>query len=441
MTTNTIEHLVTIVTTDLAAVTRGRPVPASLLEKTVSTGVGWVPANLSLTPFGGIVPTNPWGSSGDIRLVPDLKARYTTEFTGAKTPFDVVVGDLVNLDGSPWVGCTRTLLKQAIADLKSETGLSLIGTFEQEFQIFDSGFPDAHPFSVSALRRADPFPATLFAALKQAGIDPEMILAEYGPNQFEVTNGPADALVAADRAIVIREITRELTRNFGWRASFSPKAAPDAVGNGVHIHFSFHDKDGRPVTYDHSQPGGLSNIAGAFCAGVLKHLPAITCLSASSVPSYYRLKPHNWSSSYTWMANLDREASLRICPVVTINNRDPARQFNIEFRVADATANPYFALAALVRAGLEGLRAKMNAPNLFSGDPESLSNKERAKLNLRRLPQTLEEALQELASSDAVNSWFPAEVMSSFTGVKNHEIAHCANLEPADICDLYGRIY
>lgn len=441
MTTSIPEHLISIVTTDLASVTRGRPVPASRLEKAGSAGVGWVPANLSLTPFGGIVPTNPWGSSGDIRLIPDLGARYATELTRAATPFDVVIGDLVNLDGTPWAGCTRTILKQALDDLKSETGLSLVATFEQEFQIFDSGFPEAHPFSIAALRRADPFPSALFGALRQAGVDPEMVLAEYGPNQFEITNGPADALVAADRAVIIREVTRELARNSGWRASFSPKSAPDAVGNGVHIHFSFLDKDGKPSTYDQKRLGGLSKAAGAFCAGILDNLTAITCLSASSVPSYYRLKPHNWSASYTWMANLDREASLRICPIVTMANSDPARQFNIEFRVADATANPYLALAALVRAGLEGLRAGMDAPYLFSGDPEALSSDERLKLNLRRLPQTLEDALQELTSSVTVNSWFPAEVLSSFIGVKRHEIEHCADLDPVDVCSLYGRIY
>jgi glutamine synthetase len=101
-------------------------------------------------------------------------------------------------------------------------------------------------------------------------------------------------------------------------------------------------------------------------------------LTASSVASYYRLKPHSWSSSYTWLAERDREATLRICPVVTLAGRDPARQYNIEFRAADATANPYLALGAIVRAGLAGIEAALPTPPLVTGDPSAMSDAERA---------------------------------------------------------------
>lgn len=439
--TNPIEHLVTIATTDLAAITRGRPVPAGQLEKSSSSGVGWVPANLCLTPFGGIVEHNPWGSSGDLRLIPDPAARYCTALTGSETPFDVVFGNLVELDGTPWVGCTRSLLQSALADFTAETGLTLIATFEQEFQLLDATFAPAHPFSVSALRRTDPFPAKLFAALKEAGAVPEMVLAEFGTNQFEITKEPAEALVAADRAVAIREIVRELARNAGWRASFSPKPDPNGAGNGVHIHFSFADEAGKPATYDPVRPCGLSKKAAMFCAGILRHLPAITVLTASSVPSYYRLKPHSWSSSYTWLAQQDREASLRICPVVTMGGRDPSKQYNIEYRVADGTANPYLALAAIVRAGLDGLRSELDAPHQFSGDPEKLSMDERAKLGLHRLPQSLSEAMDQLMANKTVLSWFAPPLLESFLGVKSAEVERCSTLAAAAVCNLYGELY
>ncbi len=93
--------LATIVTTDLCAITRGRPVPAADLDRWAATGVGWVPANASLTVFGAIADPNPWGSSGDLRILPDLSARYRTMLTGAATPFDMVMGDVVELDGAP----------------------------------------------------------------------------------------------------------------------------------------------------------------------------------------------------------------------------------------------------------------------------------------------------------------------------------------------------
>jgi len=128
----------------------------------------------------------------------------------------------------------------------------------------------------------------------------------------------------ADRSIAIREITREIARNAGWRASFAPKTSPDGVGNGVHVHFSFRDAGGKPATYAASGPGGLSATAGAFCAGILRHLPGMTALTAPSIPSYYRLKPHNWSASYTWLGQQHREATLRSVP--SSRSPDPIRQ-------------------------------------------------------------------------------------------------------------------
>ncbi|MER9340472.1 glutamine synthetase [Mesorhizobium sp. M0601] len=438
--TSTVEPLVAVVTTDLSAITRGRSVVESKLQKIAATGVGWLQANLSLTPFNSIVDPNPWGSSGDVRLVPDLNARFRTALTGSATPFDMVAGNIVELDGSPWVGCTRTMLKDALAELKAATGLSVIAAFEHEFHI-EGDFAPAHSMSLAALRRADPFAANLMAALAEAGVAPEVVIAEFGTDQFEVTCEPADALAAADRAVAIREITREVARCAGSRASFAPKIAPDAVGNGVHIHFSFVDEAGKPATCDPAQPGGLSSQAASFCAGVLRHLPAITAMTAASVSSYYRLKPHSWSSSYTWLADRDREASLRICPTVTIGGRDPARQYNIEYRAADVTGNPYLSLAAIVRAGLEGLKAKLPAPPLVSGDPTLMSVAERKKLGLVRLPETLPMALNALVADKTVTGWFAPVFVETFVGLKRHETERLAGLDPVAVCDLYRTLY
>lgn len=438
--TSTVEPLVAVVTTDLSAITRGRSVVESKLQKIAATGVGWLQANLSLTPFNSIVDPNPWGSSGDVRLVPDLNARFRTVLTGSATAFDMIAGNIVELDGSPWVGCTRTMLRDALAELKAATGLSVIAAFEHEFHI-EGDFVPGHSLSFQALRRTDPFAPNLMAALEEAGVAPEVVIAEFGNEQFEVTHEPADALAAADRAVAIREITREVARNAGWRASFTPKAAPDAVGNGLHIHFSFIDAAGKPATYDPARPGGLSSQAGAFCAGVLRHLPGITAMTAASVASYYRLKPHSWSSSYTWLADRDREASLRICPTVTIGGRDPVRQYNIEYRAADATGNPYLSLAAIVRAGLEGLKAKLPTPPLVTGDPTLMSEAERKNLGLVRLPETLPAALDALATDSTVTGWFAPVFVETFVGLKRHETERLAGLDPVAVCDLYRTLY
>jgi glutamine synthetase len=430
-----------IVTTDLAAVTRGRFVARDSFEKAVTGGVGWLQANLSLTPFNVIAHPNPWGSSGDLRLLPDADARFRTSNTGSETAFDLVTGNLVELDGSPWSCCTRTILINALNDLKAQTGLSIVAAFEHEFQLLGAALAKEHVMSFAGLRRAEGFASQVMAALEEAGLNPEVIISEYGEDQFEVTNAPANGVAAADRAVALREIVREIARNRGWKASFAPKTALSSVGNGVHIHFSFVDSNGKAVTYDPRGPSGLSSEAASFCAGVLRHLPAITALTASSVSSYYRLKPHNWSSAYTWLGDKDREATLRICPTVTIDGRDPSKSFNIEYRAADATANPYLALAAIVRAGLEGLKEKLPCPPVHAGDPEELSEQQRAEKGLRRLPQSLLGALDELKKDTVVTSWFSDVFLETFLGLKAFEMQSLNDLDEESICARYRAVY
>ncbi|HWL71653.1 MAG TPA: glutamine synthetase family protein [Geminicoccus sp.] len=435
--------LASIVTTDLAAITRGRPVTHDRLDRIAQTGVGWVPANLCLTAFNVIADPNPWGSTGDLRIIPDLQARFSTDRTGAPTLFDMVMGDLTELDGTPWSCCPRSQLKAALAALQEATGLRVQAAFEQELQLApaDPATPPGHAFSFGALRAADPFAPRLMAAMEQAGIEPEMVLAEYGPHQFEVIHAPADALAAADRAVAIREIAREVALHLGRRASFTPKPERGGVGNGVHIHFSFLDEAGRPAMHDAAGPGGLSAVALAFLAGVLRHLPALTALTAASVPSYYRLAPHNWSASYTWLGERDREATLRICPTVRIAGRDIARQFNVEYRAADATANPYLALAALVRAGLAGITERLAPPPVVSGDPALMDEAECHRLGLRRLPLSLEAALAALEADATVTDWFGSAMIESYMAVKRAEIARLDGRDESEICAIYRALY
>ena len=252
--------LVTIATTDLCAITRGRSISAASLKETATRGVGWVPANSSLTPFDIIADPNPWGSQGDLRLLPDLAARYRVASSRAPTPFDLVMADIVELDGAPWEGCPRSILKRALADFEAETGLAILSAFEQEFQIVGAPWRPAPAFSLQALRRCDPFAPELMSALDEAGVEPEVFLPEYGRDQFEISCGPALGEASADRAAAVREIVKEIARLNGLAATFAPKTSEDGVGNGVHLHLSFRDKSGASALFDASRPGRLSSL-------------------------------------------------------------------------------------------------------------------------------------------------------------------------------------
>src|SRR6202453_576506 len=435
------KELVSIVTTDIAAITRGRSVPAVNLDRIAAHGVGWVPANQSLTPFDVIADPNPWGSRGDLRLLPDLAARVRVAGSRAATPIDLVMADITELDGAPWQACPRSILKSALADLEAATKLQIWSAFEQEFQIAGAGWRPAPAFSLQALRRSDPFGPELVAALEEAGIEPEVFIPEYGRDQFEIACAASAGAVSADRAVAIREIVREIARLNGLRATFAPKTSVESVGNGVHVHLSLRDADGRPALFDATRPGRLSEIGGAFCAGILNHLSALTAFTWSRVASYSRLQPHHWSAAWTWLGERDREATLRICPTVAVGGRDPAVQYNVEYRAADATACPHLALAVLVRAGLEGVRAGLAAPPIVEGDPASMSEDERARLGLRRLPQTLDLALEALARDGVVSGWFTPAFLETYHGMKRQEIAMLEGLDPAAMLARYAEVY
>jgi glutamine synthetase len=435
------EELAAFLHCDLSGLNRGRSVPASELESRLEAGVGWVPADQALTPFGPIAEPNPWGSAGDLRLLPDRATEARVDLWEDVSPLHFFLCDAANTDGSAWDSCPRTLLKDALFRLEREAGFRLIASFEQEFLLRSPTLESGPGFSFEAQRLVEPFGPLVMAALAQAGLEPEMFLPEYGPGQFEIPCAPAEGVAAADRAAGVREVVREVARRLGYRASFAPMADPEGVGNGVHIHMSLVDPEGRPVFYDPDRPGRLSATAGRFAAGILEHLPALCAVTAPSIVSYLRLGPHHWSAGFGSMSERDREATIRIPPLVELGGSDPARQFNLEFRAADAAACPHLALAVLVLAGLRGIGEGLPEPHLAQGDPSELHEEERGRLGIRPLPNSLEEALGALESDAVVRSWFSKNLFECYLSVKRTEISLLEGAEPKEACERYLHVY
>ncbi len=434
-------ELATFVTTDIAGITRGRSFAAKVIDDYLRKGVGWVPANLALTPFDQIAEANPWGSAGDLRLMPDPKSQARVTCLPDVTPLNFYHADITDLSGHPWDCCVRSFLKRTLDAFEREAGLRVIAAVEQEFQLLGVGWPEAPSFSLRAQRRADPFGPLLMRALEEAGVEPEMFLPEYGKDQFEITCRATDALTAADRGATIRVIAREVASLFGWQASFAPKTSANGVGNGVHLHVSFTDLEGNPVTFDASRPGRLSEVAGSFAAGVIRHLPALVAFTAPSVLSYMRLVPHHWSAAYTCLGEKNREATLRICPTLDLPGSNPARQFNMEYRAADACASPHLSLAVLLKAGLEGIKAGLEQPPLINSDPSGFSMEDQQRLGIRRLPSSLAGALDTLAEDKTVTGWFAEDFLDCYVAMKRKEIEIVEGLSPDELCARYATVY
>ncbi len=122
-------------------------------------------------------------------------------------------------------------------------------------------------------------------------------------------------------------------------------------------------------------------------------MPALCAFTAPTPVSYLRLKPHTWTGAWSNLGYRDREAGIRICPTFGSGKEAVARQFNFEYRAADATANAYLQLGTIIHAGLAGLKKRLPMPKPTQDqDPETLSEAERVKRKIRRLPGSTKEA-------------------------------------------------
>jgi glutamine synthetase len=287
----------------------------------------------------------------------------------------------------------------------------------------------------------DPLGAELIRALLQAGAEPELFFAEYAAHQFELPVAPADGLAAADRSVVLKEVVRDIARRQGTRATFSPLLDPAEAGNGVHIHISLTDPDGQPLLFDPERPGYLSQLGERFAAGILHHAEALSALTAASPISATRLTPHRWSVGALCLGQANREALLRIPSIVTLTSIDPARQMRLEYRGADASANPYLALGAIVRAGLDGLRSQLPAPPLLERDPSTLDDADAALYRVGAMPASLEAALEALAGDEAVRGWLKPLLYDAYVGVKRSELQAAESMDLNDLCRRYASIY
>jgi len=418
----TPEPLAFIGTCDLAGLVRGKSLPAADLPSRMARGVGITHSNLLLSVFGPIHDT-PFGTQGDLMLVPDAATETAIPAPGAPD-IRLLLGDFHNTDGTPWDCCPRRFLRRALDALRDEFGLTLLSTFEQELVYTGVETQAGSPYTLEALRRQGPFGGTLLAAMRQAGIVPDSFLSEYGPRQFEVTAGPAAGIAAADQAVLLRELARAIAAVLGHRAIMAPIMTPDGTGNGTHIHWSLLDAAGQPAAYDPAHPHGLSEAAQHMTAGMLHHLPALTAVTAPSAASYYRLRPGRWAPTTADLGIQDRGSAVRVCPVYATAAESVARQFNVEFRVADAAASPYLALGAIVWAGLDGLRQRRR-----------LDGRQAAPL-----PSTLAEALDRLQSTPEAVAWF-GPLLDVYLRFKRAELKALAGLDEAAICDRYAAIY
>jgi len=415
-------RLVRFLYTDNGGVTRGKLTHIEGLRNRMDDGIGLTVAMQAMNMLDQLAPVEGMGPVGEIRLVPDPETFRLLPYAPHSAAMTV---DMLHQDGSPWEACPRSFLKRQI-DACAEVGFSVRATFECEFTLAarnDDGsytpLDESLCFSSVGMTTAAQVMDAIVAALEGQNIQVDQYYPELGHGQQELSIHHAPALAAADRQVFYRDTVRNVAYQHNLYASLAPKPFPDQAGNGAHIHFSLWNKSGkRNLMHDPQDQYGLSELGYHFIAGVLDHLPALLALTCPSYNSYRRLQPHFWSSAYTAWGPDNREGAIRIPSQF---RSDRAGSTNAELKPSDSSSNPYLSLGGLLAAGLDGVMRQLTLGEPTLIDPGNYTDKERAKLGIRRFPTTLEEALDNLEKDTVLTEALGPLLSQAFLAVKRLE--------------------
>jgi glutamine synthetase len=343
---------------------------------------------------------------------------------------DIVVCDGF-VAGEPFDACPRQVLRRQLARL-AERGWALRTGVEPEFFLLRrtaDGFEPADPhdrldkpsYDLKSLPRQREFLHQLADGLTRCGLEVFQIDHEDAHGQYELNFHHADALTSADHLMLFKLAAHTLAEQHGMVFSMMPKPFANQPGSGMHFHVSLWNADrsgrkaldSRCVFDDASQD--LSVIGRQFTAGVLKHADALCAIAAPTVNSYKRLTVGESITGTTWApAYVAHGPNNRTALVRTLKGR-------IEWRVPDASANPYLATAALIAAGLDGIDRALDPGPACTDDLFQLSLSQIRDRGIPVLPQNLSAALDALEGDEVICAALGETLSREFIRLKRAE--------------------
>jgi len=412
---------------DLNGIMRGRAAILGNIENALDSGLKMNMGTMDFTSFDQFALGHKYGAqSEDFTFKADLDTFAVLPYAPESAR---VFCDLYTHDGKEWECCPRLMLKRVVKRY-NELGLFPQIGFETEYYVLEEyedgsiapanyAEKEGHGmiFAMSGQDEWEEYYRTYCKTLDQMGIDSTVVTKEGGPAQMEVNIQHYHPVKAADNQITFMDVARELTRQFGYRATFLPKPFQHLFGSGMHIHISLYDLEGQNLFYDPNDPKGhnLSEKMYYFMGGLLNHANAITAVGACTVNSYKRLLPHTWSPvNNTWGIN-NRSTLIRI----PLDAKE--QSMRLEFRSPDPACNVYLILAAVLACGLKGIDEKTEPPVPTQEEASELSEEELSRRGAKMLPRTLFEALEELKRDTVIKETFGKTIFEEFLKVKMTE--------------------
>jgi glutamine synthetase len=332
-----------------------------------------------------------------------------------------MICDVVTPDGEPYEGDPRHVLRRALERMTSMGFDTFNVGPELEYFLFkdDTGtetLDEGGYFAMTTMDAATDLRNQTIGALHSMGIPVEYHHHEVGPSQHEIDMRYADALGMADHTMTYRLIVKEIAKKAGYHATFMPKPIFGENGSGMHTHQSLF-KDERNAFFDEDDQWHLSDVAKGFIAGQLRHAREIAAVFAQWVNSYKRLVPGYEAPVYCAWSQRNRSALIRI-PLYKPGAEQATRA---EIRCPDPACNPYLTFAALLHAGLEGIEKGYDLPEPMERNLYHLTAEERRDRGIVSLPETLGEAIDELAASDLVRKALGDHIFDNYVKLKRKE--------------------
>ncbi|HJB81616.1 MAG TPA: glutamine synthetase family protein [Candidatus Mediterraneibacter intestinavium] len=339
----------------------------------------------------------------DMYLYPDLSTFEIFPWRPQQGKVARFICDVYREDGTPYEVDPRHVLKKEIASAEKMGYTMYVGP-ECEFFLFHTdedgmpttltheqgGYFDVGPLDLGENARRD-----MILTLEDMGFEIISSHHEIAPAQHEIDFRYDEALVTADNLMTFKMVVKTIAKRHGLHATFMPKPKMETYGSGMHINISLSREDGSNAFRDKNDRNGLSLEGYYFIGGLMKHMKAITCITNPTVNSYKRFIPGYEAPVYMGWSAKTRGPLIR----VTTGSGDNTR---IELRSPDATANPYLALAVILRAGMDGIKNKIMPPENIDENIQKMTQEQRDALHIEELPRSLKAAVAELEKDELI---------------------------------------
>lgn len=380
--------------TDLMGVIKNVEIPLSQLSKALDNKMMFDGSSIE-----GFVRIE----ESDMYLYPDLDTWVVFPWGTEEGKVARLICDIFMPDGSPFEGDPRQILKKVLKEAKDLGYTAFNVGPEPEFFLFkmdangeptldlndQGGYFDFAPLDLGENCRRD-----IVLTLEKMGFEIEASHHEVAPGQHEIDFKYADALQAADQILTFKLVVKTVARQHGLHATFMPKPLFGVNGSGMHAHQSLF-RGNENAFYDESDELGLSQTAKYYLAGILAHARGFAAITNPLVNSYKRLVPGYEAPCYVAWSAKNRSPLIRIPASRGLSTR-------IEVRNPDPAANPYLALAVMLKAGLDGIKNKLEVPPAIDRNIYVMSEPEREANGIESLPATLKEAIECLKADHVI---------------------------------------